>query len=284
MMPVIMQPNSDEVRRIILTALAEDIGHGDVTSNSTIPESLEFTLQFVAREPLVVSGIDVIGGVFEALDGQVDYQPRVLDGHAVDAGQVMASVLGNARSILAGERVALNLLQRMCGIATESARYVKAIHGTGAVILDTRKTMPGLRELDKFAVRCGGGKNHRMRLDDAVLIKDNHIAAVGSVAGAVARAKASNPATMQIEVECDTLAQVQEALDAGADMLLLDNMSLDDLCAAVALAKGKARCEASGNMTIERVRDVALTGVDFISVGRITHSVRNVDIGLDAVG
>jgi nicotinate-nucleotide pyrophosphorylase (carboxylating) len=280
----VMQPNPDEVRRIILNALAEDIGHGDVTSNSTIPESLETTLQFIPREPLVVAGIEVIGSVFETLDSQVDYQPRVLDGQAIEAGQVMASVMGNARALLAGERVALNLLARMCGIATETARYVKAIEGTGAVILDTRKTMPCLRELDKFAVRCGGGKNHRMRLDDAVLIKDNHIAAVGSVAQAVARAKAANPATMQIEVECDTLTQVREALEAGADMLLLDNMSLDDLRGSVTLAKGKARCEASGNMTLDSVRDVALTGVDFISVGRITHSVRNVDIGLDAVG
>lgn len=280
----VMQPHPEEARRIILTALAEDVGHGDVTSNSTIPETLEFTLQFIPREPLVVAGIEVIGGVFEALSAGVDYQPRVLDGQAVDAGQVMASVFGNARALLAGERVALNLLQRMCGIATETARYVKAIEGTGATILDTRKTMPGLRELDKFAVRCGGGKNHRMRLDDAVLIKDNHIAAVGSVAQAVKQAKAAAPATMQIEVECDTIAQVREALDAGADMLLLDNMSLDNLREAVALAKGKARCEASGNMTLERVYEVALTGVDFISVGRITHSVRNVDIGLDAVG
>lgn len=282
-MPIIMQPNMQEVQRIIVMALAEDIGHGDVTSNSTIPETLETTLQFVPREPLVVAGIEVIGSVFEAMDVQVDYRPRVLDGQAIEAGQVMASVMGNARALLAGERVALNLLARMCGVATETARYVKAVEGTGAVILDTRKTMPCLRELDKFAVRCGGGKNHRMRLDDAVLIKDNHIAAVGGVADAVMRAKAANPATMQIEVECDTLDQVREALAAGADMLLLDNMSLDDLRASVALAKGTARCEASGNMTLDRVRDVALTGVDFISVGRITHSVRNVDIGLDAV-
>lgn len=273
----------EEVQRIIVTALQEDVGHGDVTSNAIIPESAETTLQFVAREPMVAAGLQVAGLVFEAIDPGIDYMARLDDGQHAEAGAVLASVMGSARGILAGERVALNLMQRMCGIATETAHYVEAVKETSCRILDTRKTMPGLRALDKYAVRCGGGHNHRMRLDDAVLIKDNHIAIVGSLREAVLAAKANAPATMRIEVECDTLVQVAEALEAGADMLLLDNMSLDALREAVTLAKGKARCEASGNMTRERVAAVADTGVDFISVGRLTHSVRNVDIGLDSV-
>ena len=196
---------------------------------------------------------------------------------------MVASVNGSARSILAAERVALNLLQRMCGIATETAKYVEAVKETHCKILDTRKTMPGLRALDKYAVLCGGGQNHRMRLDDAVLIKDNHIAIVGSLREAVLAAKAGVPTTMQIEVECDTLEQVSEALEAGAQMLLLDNMSLDDLREAVTLAKGKARCEASGGVTLKTVTAIAETGVDYISVGALTHSVRAADIGLDTV-
>lgn len=278
-----MQPPLDDLRRIVLTALQEDIGHGDITSQAVIPEHAETTLHMVTREPVVCAGLDVAGLVFEAIDPGVDYMPRLEDGQRAEAGAVLASVMGAARSILAGERVALNLVQRMCGIATQTARYVETVRETGAVILDTRKTMPGLRVLDKYAVRCGGGRNHRLRLDDAVLIKDNHIAIAGSLREAVANARANTPATTRVEVECDTLAQVSEALEAGADMLLLDNMALADMREAVIQAKGRAKCEASGNMTLDRVHEVAETGVDYISVGRLTHSVRNADIGLDAV-
>lgn len=278
-----MQPSLEELQRIVVTALQEDIGHGDITSAALIPEHKEITLHYVTREPIVVAGIEVAGLVMEAVDPSVDFMARVENGERAEAGAVLASVMGNARSLLAAERVSLNLLQRMCGIATETAHYVEAVKDSHTKILDTRKTMPGLRVLDKYAVRCGGGHNHRMRLDDAVLIKDNHIAVVGSLKEAVASAKANTPATVRVEVECDTLEQVREAIEAGADMLLLDNMELDVMREAVLLAKGKAQCEASGNMVLKRVGEVADTGVDFISVGRLTHSVRNVDIGLDSV-
>lgn len=277
-----MQPNPEDVQRIILTALAEDIGHGDATCAAIIPDDTEARFQFTAREPLVVCGLSVVAQVFHTLSPMVDVQWRLDDGAHAQAGEELASVIGPVPVILAGERVALNLLQRMCGIATETARYVEAVAGTGATILDTRKTMPGLRVLDKYAVRAGGGRNHRMRLDDAILIKDNHIAVAGSVREAFARAQANAPATLSIEVECDTLEQAREALDAGATRLLLDNMTHEQLREAVALAKGKAQCEASGNVSLETVRAIAETGVDYISVGRITHSVRNIDIGLDA--
>lgn len=277
-----MQLPFEEIQRIVVTALQEDIGHGDVTSQAVFDHAAEATLQFVPREPLVLAGLDIAGFVFETVDASIDYMARRQDGESAEAGEVIASVMGPAASVLAAERVALNLLQRLCGIATQTARYVEAVKDTSCQILDTRKTMPGLRVLDKYAVRCGGGHNHRMRLDDAILIKDNHIAIVGSVGEAVRRAKASAPATMQVEVECDTLDQVREALEAGADMLLLDNMPLNRLKEAVILAKGKARTEASGNITLEQAGAVADTGVHFISVGSLTHSVRAADIGLDS--
>lgn len=264
-------------------ALNEDIGHGDITSEAIIPEHAEVTMRLVAREPLAVCGMEVARLVFAAVDPMIDCDVRVADGQSIAQGEVMASVFGPARGILAAERVALNLLQRMCGVATQTATFVKAVEGTGARILDTRKTVPGLRVLDKYAVRCGGGHNHRLRLDDAILIKDNHIAIVGSLSEAVTRAKRNSPATARIEVECDSLAQVEEALAAGADMVLLDNMEIAALQQAVALAKGRALCEASGNMMVDNVRSVAQTGVDFISVGRLTHSVMAADIGLDSV-
>lgn len=281
-----MQPNLDDVRRIVITALEEDIGQGDVTSNAIIPEHIETQMSFVAREPMVVCGAQMIAQVFLAIDTDIDFVAKVEDGTAVQAGTEIASVNGNARAILAGERVALNLLQRMSGVATETAKYVKAVEGTAAKILDTRKTMPGLRVLDKYAVRVGGGQNHRMRLDDAVLIKDNHIAVAGSVTKALEAVHAAVPSIMLKEIECDTLEQVKESLEAGATRLLLDNMTNEQLREAVALAKnnvgGKAECEASGNVNLETVCAIAETGVDYISVGRITHSVRNVDVGLDS--
>ncbi|MCI5049719.1 MAG: carboxylating nicotinate-nucleotide diphosphorylase [Rickettsiales bacterium] len=274
--------NPEDIRRIILTALTEDVGHGDITSKAIIQEYTETVMHLVAREPMVVCGTDVMAEVFCTVDPNCDVQVRIDEGARVEAGAVIASIMGEATAILTAERVALNLMQRMCGIATETAKYVKAVEGTSATILDTRKTMPGLRELDKYAVRVGGGSNHRMRLDDAVLIKDNHIAIAGSVAEALRRVSASVPATTKVEVECDRLEQVKDALEHGARMILLDNMSLDELSQAVKLSAGKAKLEASGGVTLETVRAIAETGVDFISVGRITHSVRNLDIGLDS--
>ncbi|MBN8531830.1 MAG: carboxylating nicotinate-nucleotide diphosphorylase [Alphaproteobacteria bacterium] len=270
-----------EVERIVQAALAEDIGHGDITSDLLIPESKAAKLAFTAREALVVAGVGLIASVYAKLHPNIKIELALRDGVEAKPGDVLARVEGPARACLLGERVALNLLQRVCGVATMTRAYVKAVEGTGTVILDTRKTMPGLRELDKYAVLIGGGRNHRMRLDDGVLIKDNHIALAGGIAQAVARARAGTPVLTRIEVECDTLDQVKEALQAGADMLLLDNMDTKTLREAVKLAKGKALIEASGNMALERVREVAETGVEFISVGRLTHSCRAVDIGLD---
>jgi len=263
-------------------ALAEDIGAGDITSRLIIPPEQRATMCMVAREALVISGLFVAQSVFKTVDASLQVEILASEGAAVSQGAVMVTIAGAAPSILAAERVALNLVQRMCGIATLTSHYVQAIQGTQAIVLDTRKTMPGLRVLDKYAVRCGGGQNHRMRLDDAVLIKDNHIAVAGSIAAALSRVQAGNLRGLSVEVECDTLTQVGEALAAGASRLLLDNMTLGDLRAAVALARGKAKTEASGNVSLDTIREVALTGVDYISVGRLTHSVRNVDIGLDA--
>lgn len=280
---LLAMPSCEQVQRIIDAALHEDIASGDATGAAVIPEAAELHLQLCSREALVVAGLSVAQRVFEALDSSIEFLPCCDDGDRLASGAVLARLSGNARSLLAAERTALNLLQRMCGIATETARYVEAVSHTSCRILDTRKTAPCLRVLDKYAVACGGGHNHRMGLYDMILIKDNHIAFCGSVAGALAEAKANAPQGMRIEIECDTLEQVEEALAAGAERLLLDNMSNEQLREAVALAKGKATLEASGNMTLERVASVAETGVDYISVGALTHSVKAADIGLDAV-
>lgn len=279
---MIMSPNFDDVQRIIAAALAEDIGQGDVTCEAVIDDAAEMRLALVARHSMVLAGLGVALRVFDTVDSSLELLPRCDDGDVIAAGEVLALLSGNARSLLTAERTALNLLQRMCGIASETARYVEAVAHTHCRILDTRKTAPCLRALDKYAVRCGGGHNHRMGLYDSILIKDNHIALVGSVSEAIQRAKANAPQGMSIEVECDTLEQAQEALAAGAERLLLDNMSLEVQREAVLLAKSKASCEASGNMTLERVAAVAETGVDFISIGALTHSVKAADIGLDA--
>ena len=281
MQPPIL-PSKSEVQRIVEMALAEDIGAGDITSRLIIPPEQRATMCMVARESMVISGLFVAQSVFKTVDASLQVEILASEGAVVSQGAVLATIAGAATSILAAERVALNLVQRMCGIATLTSHYVQAVQGTQAIVLDTRKTMPGLRVLDKYAVRCGGGQNHRMRLDDAVLIKDNHIAVAGSVAAALSRVQAGNLRGLSVEVECDTLAQVGEALAAGAGRLLLDNMNPADLRAAVALARGKAKTEASGNVSLDTIREIALTGVDYISVGRLTHSVCNVDIGLDA--
>jgi nicotinate-nucleotide pyrophosphorylase (carboxylating) len=255
--------------------LAEDVGDGDLTSLAVIGEDATCTAGLLVKEPGVVSGLRVAADVFDRLGATLE--PLAADGDAVDPGTV-ARVEGPARGVLTGERLALNVLGRLSGIATLTRRYVDAVAGTGAVILDTRKTTPGLRSLEKHAVACGGGQNHRLGLYDGILIKDNHLRVVGSLAEAVARAKETGAA---VEVECDTLAQVREALAAGADSILLDNMSVSELREAVELARGQARLEASGGVTLETVRAIAETGVDFISVGALTHSARALDVSLE---
>jgi len=276
-----MELNYSEVDRIIDAALAEDIGTGDITAELLIPETANGVLQFVNREALVMAGGFIVPLVFARLDASIQVEIKCEEGSKLKAGTSLIEVKGNARSLLTGERVALNLLQRMSSVATLTSHYVEAVKGTKAIILDTRKTMPGLRVLDKYAVRVGGGQNHRMRLDDMILIKDNHIALCGGVKQAMYLAKAGNVANLVIEVECDTLVQVEEALAAGVKRIMLDNMTLEDMEKAVNITKGRAELEASGNVNLQTVTAIANTGVDYISVGRLTHSVMNVDIGLD---
>jgi nicotinate-nucleotide pyrophosphorylase (carboxylating) len=270
---------AEALDRVVAAALSEDVGTGDVTTEATVDESATATATLLVKEPGVVAGLDAVEAVFRALDPTVEVTPLARDGDVVAAGTVVAQVTGPTRAILTGERTALNFLGRLSGIATLTRRYVDEVAGTGAAILDTRKTTPGLRLLEKRAVAAGGGRNHRFGLFDAILIKDNHVRAAGSVPEAVARAVESSD--LPVEVECDTLAQVSEALAAGADAILLDNMSLDDLRAAVALATGRARLEASGGITLDNVRAVAETGVDEISIGALTHSARSLDVSLE---
>jgi nicotinate-nucleotide pyrophosphorylase (carboxylating) len=257
--------------------LAEDVGAGDVTSVAVIDEDAVCEARIVLKEPGIVCGLYVAAAVFDELGARL--QPLVADGDRIEPGPV-ARVDGPARAVLTGERLALNLVGRLSGIATLTSRFVEAVEGTGATILDTRKTTPGLRELEKYAVRCGGGTNHRLGLFDGVLIKDNHLQLAGSIGEAVARARDTG---LPIEVECDTLDQVASALAAGADRILLDNMSPDELREAVALTGGRAELEASGGVTLANVRTVAETGVNFISVGALTHSARTLDCSLEVL-
>lgn len=269
-----------ELQRIIQVALQEDIGTGDVTTLSTVDPATISRAELVAKEDFVLAGIEVAEKVFKALDPEVSFEALVADGQPVKRGDVLAWIKGAASTLLQGERVALNLLQRMCGIATMTAGFVREVEGTKATIVDTRKTMPGLRVLDKYAVRAGGGTNHRTSLYDGVLIKENHIRAAGGITTAVERARKRIPHTLKIEVETSTLEEVAETLDAGADIILLDNMKLKQLEDAVAMIAGKAKAEASGGVNIETVRAIAETGVDLISVGALTHSSRSVDISM----
>lgn len=261
--------------------LAEDMGsRGDLTSAATIGPDAGLSAELACREPVTVAGLDLAAAFFRALDRQVRLDKAADDGQSVEAGTVLMRLEGNARAMLAAERSALNTLQHLSGIATLTRRYVDAIAGTGATLLDTRKTIPGLRLLEKYASRMGGAENHRMRLDDGILIKDNHVAVCGGVASAVRSAKAAQ-LDMPVQVEVDTLEQIAEALDAGADRLLLDNMPPDVLREAVRIVAGRVPLEASGGVTLETIRAIAETGVDYISVGRITQSAPAVDIGLD---
>ncbi|KIX84544.1 carboxylating nicotinate-nucleotide diphosphorylase [Thermus filiformis] len=261
--------------------LEEDLGHGDLTSLLLIPEDQVGRGVVLAKEEGVLAGLEVARAVFARVDGRIAFTPLLRDGDALRPGLEVARLEGPLRGILAGERLALNLLQRLSGIATLTRRYVEAVRGTRAVILDTRKTTPGLRALEKYAVRVGGGRNHRYGLFDGILIKDNHIRAVGGVKEAVRRARAGAPHHLRVEVEVTTLEELEEALEAGADLVLLDNMDLETLREAVRRARGRALLEASGGMSLERVRAVAETGVDFISVGALTHSARALDLSLE---
>jgi nicotinate-nucleotide pyrophosphorylase (carboxylating) len=274
-----------EVHAAVQAALAEDIGSGDVTSIATVPAKLRFKVVMRARESLVMAGLPFAEAAFKRLSPAVRIQRLARDGQRVEAGAGLLRVSGPARAILGAERVALNFVQRLSGVATLTAQYVAAVKGMRAQILDTRKTTPGWRSFEKYAVTCGGGRNHRIGLFDLVLIKDNHLAALrearpNAVAAAIQRARAKFP-WLKVEVEADTLTQVKQAVAAGADIILLDNMSTAQLRQAVKLVGRRAKTEASGGVNLKTARAIARTGVDFISVGAVTHSARAVDIGLD---
>jgi len=271
------------IEPIVRAALAEDLGRaGDITSLACIDPDARLTAVFASRERGVVAGLACARLALAALDPAARFAARAADGDRVAPGAVLVEVDANARALLSAERVALNLLGRLSGVASLTRTYVDAVAGTGAVIVDTRKTTPGLRALEKYAVRCGGGINHRFGLDDAILIKDNHVAACGGVGEAITRARAVAGHLVKIEAEIDGLDQLDEALAAHPDVLMLDNFSLPDLREAVARAKGRAILEASGGVNLETVRAIAETGVDVISVGALTHSARVLDIGLDS--
>ncbi|MEA3543692.1 MAG: carboxylating nicotinate-nucleotide diphosphorylase [Thermodesulfobacteriota bacterium] len=269
-----------EIERIVRTALEEDIGLGDVTTEVTVASSTVARAELVAKEDFTLAGLDVVAEVFRVLDPNASFEKILVDGQSVRKGEVIAWLKGKASVLLQGERVALNLLQRMSGIASLTAKYVAEVKGTNAIIVDTRKTVPGLRALDKYSVRMGGGRNHRIGLFDGVLIKENHIAAAGGISAAIGRAKKQLPHTLKIEIETRDLVEVEAALQAGADIIMLDNMTLDEMRQGVELIAGKALVEASGGVNLERVRDIAETGVNIISVGALTHSVVAADISM----
>ena len=271
-----------DILETIQRALREDIGAGDVTSNSIIPADAVMTGQIIAKQSGVIAGLDVAQAVFAALDPRVEFTALVEEGARVENRQVVSRLAGPAVSLLTGERTALNFLGRVSGIATLTRQFVDAVAGTRAVILDTRKTVPGLRMLDKLAVARGGGQNHRIGLYDMILIKDNHIDFAGGITAAVERARAAHTG-LEIEVEARTLAHVQEALELGVERILLDNMSLETMRQAVVLNVGRAKLEASGNVTLETVRAIAETGVDYISSGALTHSAKVFDVSLDFI-
>jgi nicotinate-nucleotide pyrophosphorylase (carboxylating) len=282
------QLTADEIRRAVQAALAEDVGSGDATTLATVPDEATARASMVAREALTVAGLAFAETAFRELSPHVQLERRVQDADRVPSGTTLLCVSGSARAILSAERVALNFVQRLSGIATLTAQFVEAVRGTRAQILDTRKTTPGWRRFEKYAVRCGGGRNHRFGLFDQILIKDNHLAALqdaelNAIAAAVRRARAGYP-QLKVEVEADTLEQVAQAVAAGADIILLDNMPPPPLRAAVELIHGRAQTEASGGVDLATARAIAETGVDFISVGALTHSARAMDIGLDFDG
>lgn len=270
-----------QVDRLIDLWLAEDVGYCDLTAQLMLDEQAQATLHMNAREPMVIAGIEVAAMIGRRYDPTLSMQVLVRDGQAVEKGTRLMTVSGSARSIVTVERTALNILQRLCGIATLTARYVKEIEGTKARLIDTRKTTPGLRMLEKHAVTCGGGLNHRLGLDQGVMLKDNHIAIAGSIRQAVERVRRHLPILTKIEVECDRLDQVSEALEAGADVIMLDNMPVPQMKQAVAMVAGRAKIEASGGIRLDTIREIALAGVDYISTSKITQGAPALDIGLD---
>ncbi len=270
-----------QVDRLIDLWLTEDIGYCDLTAQLMIDEDAQATFHMNAREQMVVAGIGIAQRIFQRYDPTLSITVLVKDGARVEKGTRLLTVSGSARSIVTAERPTLNILQRMCGIATETARYRAEIEGTSACLIDTRKTTPGLRMLEKHAVVCGGGVNHRLGLDNGVMLKDNHIAVAGSITNAVHRARQKLPILTKIEVECDRLEQVREAADAGADVIMLDNMPVAQMPEAVRIVAGRAKIEASGGIRIDTIRAIAMTGVDYISTSKITQSAPAVDIGLD---
>jgi nicotinate-nucleotide pyrophosphorylase (carboxylating) len=280
-----MELSAAEISRAVQCALTEDIGSGDVTTLATLPEDAAAGAVMRAREPLVIAGLAFAEAAFRELSSSAKIERAARDGQRMNAGETLLKISGPARALLSAERVALNFVQRLSGVATLTAQFVDAIQGTHAQILDTRKTTPGWRRFEKYAVTCGGGRNHRIGLFDMALIKDNHLAALkdaqpNAIAAAIRRVRKEFP-QIKIEVEADTLEQVEQALAAGADLILLDNMTVVQLRLAVQKCKGRAQTEASGGVNLGSVHAIAQTGVDFISVGALTHSARAVDIGLD---
>ena len=277
-----MELTAEAVDRVVRAALAEDVGAGDLTTEAVVSAEARCRAALVIEEPGVVCGLAAAGAVFTALDPATAVEPMLADGSRLDAGDVparVATVEGPARAVITGERTALNLLGRLSGVATLTARYAERVEGTGATILDTRKTTPGLRALEKYAVRCGGGTNHRAGLYDAILLKENHLRLAGGITAALAAIGDRNGTP--VEVEAETLAEVAEALSAGAARILLDNMSVDEVRAAVELVAGRATLEASGGISLATVRDYAETGVDFISVGALTHAAVSLGVSLE---
>ena len=274
----------EQNRELIRLALEEDIGAGDVTTNALIPPESMATAVIFAKEPLIIAGLDVAREVFAALDPGVSFNTTLKDGDRVDSNEDILTVEGTLRALLTGERTALNFLQRLSGIATNARRYVDRVAGTGVRLTDTRKTTPGWRSLEKYAVTVGGAHNHRFGLYDAILIKDNHIAACGGIREAMAKVQRDGDPSRQIEVEVSDLAQVNDALESGADIIMLDNMDLSDIRTAVTIVKGRALIEVSGGVTLDTLSEIAHTGVDIVSVGALTHSARAVDISMRMVG
>jgi nicotinate-nucleotide pyrophosphorylase (carboxylating) len=272
---------TDTLERIVQAALAEDVGVGDVTTDATVPADAVGTAELLVKEPGVVCGLEVAEATFRALDPDVRFEALADDGDSVEPPAVVARITGSQRALLTGERVALNFVGRLSGIATLTRRYVDAVDGTGASVLDTRKTTPGLRGLEKHAVACGGGRNHRFGLDDAVLVKDNHLAVAGSVTEAVRRVRARVGHLVKVEVEVDTLDQLDELLDVGADAVLLDNLGPEALAEAVRRVAGRLLTEASGGITPASALAIARSGVDLLSIGWLTHSATSLDVGLD---
>ena len=269
------------IERLIDLAIEEDIATGDITTNAIIPVQAKAVAEMKAKADGVISGLEIAKRVFEKFEKDIVWEPLVNDGTAVKKGDIILRIEASYRTLLLGERLSLNILQRMSGIATETARYMKELAGTRTRLLDTRKTAPGLRVLDKMAVHHGGGSNHRMGLYDMIMLKDNHIKIAGGIPNAVKEARAHLPLSIKLEVETTTLEEVQQALDAGADIIMLDNMSNEAMTEAAKLIAGRAKTEASGNMSIPRLKEVAATGVDYISVGALTHSVTAMDISMN---